>query len=189
MPLQMDPSCNTLNSLQKHEIRSLYDRASALLTLAHTAIMRIGFDESEQQRFSRWFGTYSKASMVPMKQNIHDLHNALVTQNCFITWCHDGALPNGQVAPHTANAAVFKHQSQLQIYIFPHFFTQGLNGMVSEAGTIIHELSHCVLSTRDHCYRQAACQELARSNPLFARANADSYRMYCEEFQNRVPWR
>jgi hypothetical protein len=70
---------------------------------------------------------------------------------------------------------------------------------ITAYGTIIHELSHIVLNTKDHptsmagaeaqgqvCYGPLVCQMLAAHDSLGAVTNADNYRLLAECFGPRA---
>ncbi len=53
----------------------------------------------------------------------------------------------------------------------------------SQAGTLIHELSHflVVADTHDHCYSRTECSDMAERDARRARTNADNYQYYVED--------
>lgn len=57
------------------------------------------------------------------------------------------------------------------------FATMGTN---SAAGTIVHEMSHLVLSTVDKIYGMKKCSELSDAHKII---NADNFKYYCELYQ------
>lgn len=67
-----------------------------------------------------------------------------------------------------------------KIHLGGAFFTRAKSGMVSEAGTIVHECSHTFARTKDHAYRQGPCQSLVVNEPEKALSNADNYRFFVE---------
>jgi peptidyl-Lys metalloendopeptidase len=70
--------------------------------------------------------------------------------------------------------------SPYKIYVCNYFWSAPQNGAAdSQAGTFIHELSH-FYGTGDYAYGQGACQTLAASDPITARANADNYEYFAE---------
>lgn len=70
-------------------------------------------------------------------------------------------------------------------------FPSSRDDKISVAGVIVHETSHNVVSTQDvqinsvTMYGPNLCGWLARTHPDKAVNNADSYRLYCEEFMVR----
>ncbi len=59
---------------------------------------------------------------------------------------------------------------------------------ISVAGVLLHEVSHNAVGTTDHVvsgqamYGPNFCSWLARTNPAKTVDNADSYRLFCEQF-------
>ena len=60
------------------------------------------------------------------------------------------------------------------------FWTAPLVGEDSQAGTLLHELSHTKAGTGDKAYGADDCRALAISSPNKAVKNADSYEYFCE---------
>lgn len=55
-------------------------------------------------------------------------------------------------------------------------------GTNSRAGTIIHEMSHFSIAggTKDHAYGPDECKAPAKTDPLLALTNADTFEFYVE---------
>ena len=72
--------------------------------------------------------------------------------------------------------------SRLEVYLCPIFWVIPVLGTDSQAGTIVHELSHlnAVFGTRDEAYGQRAARELAARDPAAASRNADSWEYLAE---------
>lgn len=68
------------------------------------------------------------------------------------------------------------------IYLCKVFWLAPLTGTDSQAGTLIHEMSHfkVVASTNDYVYGQTGAQNLAISNPTQAINNADNHEYFAE---------
>ncbi len=56
-----------------------------------------------------------------------------------------------------------------------------LIGEDSQAGTIVHEVSHLVAGTHDYAYGAVNCAALASNHPEKAIKNADSYEYFVEK--------
>lgn len=166
---------NSKASLHKHHATDAYRRLSALLTAAHTALVRMGRSDAEQERFRRWFGEYTPASKAVVSNKVKAIHRAVVNRE--ITFCKEatGKYPN-------VYAYVYPELDQAKVYLCDIFFTSGRHGRDSAVGTIIHELSHIVAQTDDHRYGEIGCRALAIESPVLARENADSYQYFCESF-------
>lgn len=169
--LQGDPR----NTLKMHHARDAYQKLSQILTRAHTALVRIGNDDDEQERFLTWFGTYNQVNKTLVFNNIRAIHRAAVTQNITFRNGGNACQPNDF-------AYVRLNTGLVKVYLCDQFFNAGRQGIDSTVGTIIHELSHLVANTRDHAYGQIRCRGLATMLPVQARSNADNYQYYCESF-------
>lgn len=68
------------------------------------------------------------------------------------------------------------------IYLCKVFWMAPLKGTDSQAGTLIHEMSHfnVVASTQDYVYGQSGARNLAISNPDNAIMNADNHEYFAE---------
>ncbi len=69
-----------------------------------------------------------------------------------------------------------------KIYLCKVFWQAPLTGTDSQAGTLIHEMSHfnVVASTDDYVYGQAGAIQLASTNPDNAIMNADNHEYFAE---------
>lgn len=163
------------NSLKEHHTRGAYRKISTLLTAAHTALVRIRYDDNEQERVLRWFGQFTIANKQQVFNNIRAIHNVVVNRN--ITFRNGGAAcAVGDYAYVRLNTGLVK------VYLCDQFFRAGRRGIDSTVGTIIHELSHLMAHTQDHAYGQIRCRGLATTQEAQARTNADNYQYYCESF-------
>jgi len=79
-------------------------------------------------------------------------------------------------------AHVYSGDPDLEIYLDKLFWTAPLIGRDSQAGTIIHEISHFkfIGGTKDHEYGLTDAKQLAIDNPNKALRNADNFEFYLE---------
>lgn len=68
-----------------------------------------------------------------------------------------------------------------KIHVAQGFFSQGKTGTRTQAGTLVHEMTHTWARTRDHAYGTANCQGLVAANVGQALSNADNYRFFFEK--------
>jgi peptidyl-Lys metalloendopeptidase len=130
-------------------------------------------------RYTTWFGSYTSARYNNAKSHFAAIDTALdqnagqITINC---GCNQRYY-----------AYVYPNQPY-QIYVCKAFWTAGLTGTDSKAGTLVHEMSHfdIVANTDDVVYGQSGAKSLAISNPTDAGRNADSHEYFAENtpFQN-----
>lgn len=130
-------------------------------------------------RYTTWFGSYTSSRYTAAASRFAKIDTALdqtggkITINC---GCNQNYF-----------AYVYPNQPY-QIYVCKAFWTAGLTGTDSKAGTLVHEMSHfdIVANTDDVVYGQSGAKSLAISNPTDAGRNADSHEYFGENtpFQN-----
>ena len=130
-------------------------------------------------RYTTWFGSYTSTRYSAARTRFGKIDTALdqiggkITINC---GCNQNYF-----------AYVYPNQPY-QIYVCKAFWTAGLTGTDSKAGTLVHEMSHfdIVANTDDVVYGQSGAKSLAISNPTDAGRNADSHEYFSENtpFQN-----
>lgn len=130
-------------------------------------------------RYTTWFGSYTSTRYNAAKTRFGKIDTALdqtggkITINC---GCNQNYY-----------AYVYPNQPY-QIYVCKAFWSAGLTGTDSKAGTLVHEMSHfdIVANTDDVVYGQSGAKSLAISNPTDAGRNADSHEYFSENtpFQN-----
>ena len=122
-------------------------------------------------RYTTWFGVYDAARYSTATTHfiaISDaMDNAGITFNCK---CKQ---------PYFA----YVYPSDpYKIYVCKVFWQVSLTGTDSQAGTLIHEMSHfdVVAATDDYVYGQTGAMELAITNPENAVNNADNHEYFAE---------
>ena len=122
-------------------------------------------------RYTTWFGVYDAARYGTATTHfiaISDaMDNAGITFNCK---CKQ---------PYFA----YVYPSDpYKIYVCKVFWQVSLTGTDSQAGTLIHEMSHfdVVAATDDYVYGQTGAMELAITNPENAVNNADNHEYFAE---------
>lgn len=164
---------------------------STLLGKADSALIKADLnarDRTEKERFERWFGPYTQPHIDVVKTIIHTMVRQLANTST-VTIQYDPASPTFAyvfpVAPVGTPPATLP---AITIYLGSAYFTAPKLGKDSQAGTVIHELSHMVGHTDDIalggevCYGETRCKNLATANAAQAQANADNYLFYCCSF-------
>ncbi|MCC7428823.1 MAG: M35 family metallopeptidase [Alphaproteobacteria bacterium] len=85
-----------------------------------------------------------------------------------------------QVGTCAARTFAFARPGSEVIGLCPVFFRRPLHGRDSRLGIIVHEVSHLAGGTQDHAYSPQQAEELAKSDPIKAAGNADSYEYFIE---------
>lgn len=142
----------------------------------------------ETEEFERWFGKYTPESGEIVRANLKAIVGA-VRSGTITTICENVGFDGCGVDTY---AFVFDTEPY-RVHLCPPFFRMpslsrlnvdqrsGDNG--SQAGTIIHELSHfrIVARTDDICYARSVCSSMALRDARAAVVNADSYQYYAED--------
>ena len=130
---------------------------------------------TQGSRYTTWFGAFSTTRYNKVKNNfvaISDaMDNAGVTFNC--------------KCKQNYYAYVYPNQPY-EITLCRVFWQAPASGTDSQAGTLIHEMSHfnVVAGTDDVVYGQTGAKNLAISNPDAAVTNADSHEYFAENTPN-----
>ncbi len=122
-------------------------------------------------RYTTWFGVFASARYSTVTSHFNAISSAM--QNAGITFdCSSKQNVYAYVYP---NRAVQDLPRRV-------YWTAPATGTDSQAGTLIHEMSHFdhVAGTDDVVYGQAGAKSLAISNPDAAITNADSHEYFAE---------
>ncbi|QQS46550.1 MAG: hypothetical protein IPM66_22055 [Acidobacteriota bacterium] len=158
-------------------VRRAINNARHMVDIAIMKLDRWG--ATDQTEYEKWFGIsdgpyYSK--VVRVYTNIRAALGGIVT------WYlrPDISRRTGSIIPDTL--AYVYPGGPIGIYLPDLFFTLPAVGENSQAGTIVHELSHEVANTDDHAYGTDAAKELALIHPpTRAINNADNYEYFVEK--------
>jgi peptidyl-Lys metalloendopeptidase len=130
-------------------------------------------------RYTTWFGSYTSSRYSTALSHYTAINSALGQTG--------GQIKINCGCNQNYYAYVYPNQPY-QIYVCKAFWTAGLTGTDSKAGTLVHETSHfdIVANTDDVVYGQSGAKSLAISNPTDALRNADSHEYFAENtpFQN-----
>ncbi len=122
-------------------------------------------------RYTEWFGAFSSGRWNTVDGNFQAIDDALNNANIeFDCKCKQRYY-----------AYVYPNEPY-KIYLCRVFWDAPLTGTDSQAGTLVHEMSHfnVVAGTDDVTYGQNSCRSLAISNPSSAIQNADSHEYFAE---------
>ena len=125
----------------------------------------------DAKRYLEWFGDYENLRYSKVTSNFLKIDAALVGETItFDCGCNE---------PYYAY--VYPTQPY-DIYLCNAFWSAPPTGTDSQAGTIVHEISHfnVVAGTDDHVYGQPNCRDLADNSPNLAIENADSHEYFAE---------
>jgi hypothetical protein len=129
-------------------------------------------------RYTHWFGVHTASRYATVVSHFAAIAGLLNTRgltgmgwDCSRTDCTAGAY-----------AFVYTTDPSYTIHLCDGFWSAATSGTDSQAGTVIHEVSHftAVAETEDHAYGQSASAALALSNPAQAVNNADNHEYFAE---------
>lgn len=122
-------------------------------------------------RYTTWFGAYTASRYGTAKGNFGKISSAMDTASVkFDCGCKKKYY-----------AYVYPNQPYT-IYLCSVFWKAKLTGTDSQAGTLVHEMSHfnVVAGTDDYVYGQTGAKSLAISDPNKAVDNADNHEYFAE---------
>jgi peptidyl-Lys metalloendopeptidase len=133
----------------------------------------VGYFTANKQgpRYTTWFGVFASSRYTTVTQHFGAISSAMT--NAGITFdCK---------SKQKVYAFVYPNQPYT-IYLGTVYWTAPAMGTDSQAGTLIHEMSHfdVVAGTDDVVYGQAGAKSLALSDPAKAITNADSHEYFAE---------
>ena len=184
------PKINLLSGIQKISVKACTSRqesrleevlteASVITTVASKLLNTIKPENRPYaDRYTQWFGSYDADRYETVASNFQifqaALENKEITFNCD---CNDNAI--AYVFPEVA----------YNIHLCTSFWDLDLNGTDSQAGTIIHELSHFKVTahTDDHVYGKTKAKQIAAEEPNTAINNADNYEYFAENANPYLP--
>ncbi|KDQ21793.1 hypothetical protein BOTBODRAFT_40450 [Botryobasidium botryosum FD-172 SS1] len=122
-------------------------------------------------RYETWFGKFDPTRFNTVKANykkIAAVHLSAFTYDCG--------------CPHQDAFAYVYPEKFGEVYLCPAFFKAPPRGSDSQAGTIVHEVSHFTktAATKDLAYGKTKCATLAKNRPKKAITNADNIEYFAE---------
>ncbi len=138
-------------------------------------------DRPTDRRYATWFGTYDAGRYGTVSGRYGQIAAATagtLTLNCSGSGSCGGHTVTCDPGDFAFTCAGGAGQT---LWLCSAFFAAPATGYNSQAGTIVHELSHWY-GTDDHAYGCAACQALAASDPVQAVGNADNCEYMAENF-------
>ncbi|KAH9253308.1 hypothetical protein BASA81_008659 [Batrachochytrium salamandrivorans] len=162
LPRSVPCSSSRTNQYKQAKVGS---QALAKSALANTNI----------NKYKLWFGPTNKNRQSTVKQVYSKISKAL-----------QGNLQIDCECANNRNLFAYVYPSRYRtktVYLCGAFWSaRAVGGADSQAGVLIHELSHFndIGKTQDYVYGQSKCQSLAKNNPSRAIKNADSYEYFAE---------
>lgn len=161
------------NQCSEIEIRTIEEATQQALIISQNAAKSINSTQEfiKSERYNTWFGTTTNADGYIVKNSLNNIANTLKNENInFDCSCTE---------PYFA----YIHLNEpYNIYLCNGFWSLQIDGIDSQSGTIIHQLSHFdkVASAQNYSYGEEDTKNLAILYPHYAIYNADSYEYFVE---------
>ncbi len=150
----------------------LIDARSAASTYADSAA---GYFNANLQgaRYTTWYGAYNLSRYTSVASNFNKIRTTVDTASEISFNCN------------CINPGVYAYvypNKPYNIYLCKAFWSSPLTGSNSQAGTLIHAISHfnSIAGTVDYVTGQSGAKNLANTNPVNAIKNADNYEYFAE---------
>lgn len=170
-PTPPPPSGTSFNVCSTTQQAILLDARTEATNYASSALNYLLGNKTGTSRYTTWFGAFDTSRLNTVTTHFDSLATAWNTAGVtFDCKCRQNyyayVYPN---KPYT-------------IYLCRVFWQAPLTGTDSQAGTLIHEMSHfyTVASTQDYVYGQTGAMSLAISDPAKAIMNADNHEYFAE---------
>ena len=167
-----EPAYSSCDSAQQQALVGILAEATRISAEARDALGETPVaSQPAAWRYATWFGAHSSGNYGTVSDIFSTMTAALEEQtiefacDCtepYIAWVYT-------TIPYT-------------IHLCPAFWTLSLIGEDSQAGTVVHEMSHFVVvgGTTDHIYGRDGAIGLADSDAAAAVENADNYEYFSE---------
>ncbi len=166
-------------SRQESKLEEVLSEASTIMNVSTSLLSTIKEEKRPYaERYTQWFGGYDAERYATVLRNFRKIQTTIDDEEIsFQCDCNDNAI--AYVYPEVA----------YKIHLCTSFWDLDLNGTDSQAGTLIHELSHFKLTahTDDHGYGKVAAKEYADNDTAKAITNADNYEYFAENTNPYYP--
>jgi peptidyl-Lys metalloendopeptidase len=158
------------------KINNAYNAAKVMAKEA-SSVMNTAQQNTGGERYTTWFGASNSQRQTTVTSHFNNIYNALNVKN--INYDCSTCLSEAQY--DNTFAFVFPNEPY-DIYLCGSFWTSEVTGSDSQAGTLIHELSHFTIlaGTDDHVYGEDKAKQLAITTPEKTLNNADNHEYFAE---------
>ena len=168
-----NPDFNQCTTEQRAIIVAANQAAEDMTTESRSSLQGLSpSDRRSSPRYNEWFGAYTDGRFNRVLDTFGSIESALSDEVMTYDCSCDLEGVYAYVFPTIA----------YEIYLCPVFWQTTLLGAGSQAGTIVHEVSHflVVAGTDDHVYGQELSADLADTDPDTAINNADNITFFAE---------
>lgn len=143
-------------------------------------------DRPSYPRYGTWFGVYDAGRYTAVTDRYGKIQGAAggtVKLDCTGSGSCGGVPASCDAGDFAFTCSGGANQT---IWLCDGFWRAPATGQDSQAGTLVHELSHW-FGTRDFAYTCSRCQDLADRDPAKAVDNGDSTEYFAEDFGLKCP--
>ncbi len=119
--------------------------------------------------YYNWFGMYPTSTVW---SNTFSLVKSSMEEDTFKLYFHGRHC--------RSNVYAYTYAGSRTIYLCGAYISAPDSGVDTKFGTLVHEMTHAVVATRDIAYGRRYARYLAQSYPSLAVENADNYEYYVE---------
>ena len=158
-------------------LKVAHDDAIKMSKEASTAMNNAG-KKTSAPRYVAWFGKADINRQKIVTDGFNKIHDAFENKNISF----DCATCKQDTSMYDNTYAYVYPNTQYQVYLCGAFWNSSTTGTDTQAGTLIHEVSHftVVVGTDDYAYGQEPAQTLAKNSPEKAVKNAENYDYFAE---------
>ncbi len=138
--------------------------------------------KTSSERYVTWFGAVDATRQKTVTEGFKKIYDAFENKN--ITF--DCGTCKQDSSLYDETYAYVYPDSQYQVYLCGAFWNSSRTGTDTQAGTLVHEVSHftVVVGANDYAYGQEDAKTLAKNSPQKAINNAENYDYFAENNPN-----
>ena len=135
--------------------------------------------------FAKWFGVYSDQNAEQVRAAFKQVHAKLLSQRLALVCAtkSDGSCREAFAWVLPATGVIRLCPAYFSLPSMDRAHGGADINLGSREGALIHEISHAVAGTDDHCTTWAGCRTLAARSPSSAVASANSYESFAEDIR------
>ena len=162
-------------------LKVAHDDAIKMSKEASTAMDNAG-KKTSAKRYSTWFGKADIKRQKIVTDGFNKIYDAFENKNISF----DCGTCKQDESMYSSTYAYVYPNAQYQVYLCGAFWNSSTTGTDTQAGTLIHEVSHftVIAGTNDYAYGQEDAQKLAKETPNKAVNNAENYDYFAENNPN-----
>ena len=173
---------------QTAKFNSCSENQIKVLKIAHDDAIKISKEsrdvlvnapkKTSSERYTTWFGKADEARQTKVTEGFKKIYDAFENRDVSF----DCSTCKEDKDMYDSTYAYVHPNSQYEIYLCGAFWQSSTTGTDTQAGTLVHEVSHftVVANTTDHVYGQELSQKLAKESPEKAVNNAENYDYFAE---------